>query len=87
MLSILSVIYTRKKTFCDFLFTFLFISFFSEKRSTLKGNNLLSMRASLFFFFFFLCVFFFFRADIFQKGSKTILTELSPLKVYRFPVH
>ena len=44
----------------------------SEKGSTLKGKNLLPGGANSFLF----------RVDPFKKGTKIILTELSPLKMY-----
>ena len=59
MLSILSVIYTRKKTFCDFLFTFLFISFFFLKRGLLWKETICSPWEHHCFFVFF-CFFFLF---------------------------
>ena len=48
-----------------------------EKGSTLKGKNLLPLGANSFLL----------EWTLFQKGDKTILAELPPLKVYPFPLN
>ena len=58
-----------------FFFFFEGDNFPSEKRSTLKGNNLLPLRSKFFPFI---------VDPFFLKGGKTILTDLPPLCIH-FP--
>ena len=59
-----------------FCFAFLHSKPLLKKGSTLKGKNLLPLGANSFLL----------EWTPFQKGGKTILTELSSLKVYPVPL-
>ena len=61
------------------MFCFSIYQYPSEKGSTLKGKHLLPPGANAFLL----------EKTLLQKGEehkRTILTELSPLKVYQFPL-
>ena len=67
--------------FSDYSFTFTTHQGISESCFTLKGKKTLSFKGNSFPFTF---IFFLLERTVFQKGDKTILTELPPLKVYLF---
>ena len=73
--------FVKGDNFCDSLLAPIQLP--SEKLSTLKGKNSLPRGARVFLLE---QVFYLLEQIPFQKGAKTILIELSTLKVHQFPL-
>ena len=71
LVNLLLFFFYKGGNFCDIGFVFLHTKPY-WKEFTLKGKNMLPLGAIVFLL------------DSFQKGGKTILTELSSLKLYQF---
>ena len=69
-------IFDKGDNFSDFQFSFLYNKSLLKMDVFKKGKNLLPRGAHSFLL----------ELTPFLEGSKTILTELSPLKVYQFPL-